>query len=157
MQVHARPWARRVWEQAGRLQRLLLVPYTLLAISLATPWVRGRPFFDGFWGSSKRPLVVQRGYEAATTLLLLALLGLLVFAILRTSRTRRWAQLGVWTLVAIPALAWNDWAWLLCFMCEDRELLWGVGLYKVAALAGLAVALADVLRAEIGLGSDPSP
>lgn len=144
---------QRAWERLSLAQRLATVPYAVLALSALAPWVRGEPFMNGFMGAEEQPPAVSYGWEAAWPVFAVALIGLLVLAIVRNPRTRRLAHLGVWAVLGLAALSPSVWTEYLCFLCENREILWGVDLFRAGAVAGLSLATYDFVEAHRGRGS----
>lgn len=134
---------QRAWERLSLPERLLTACYALLALSALAPWVQGEPFMNGFMGAEEQPPTVFYGWEAAGPLFAVALVGLLALLLVRHPRVRRLAQLGAWAILGLAALSATVWTEYLCLLCEDREVLWGVDLFRGGAIAGLCFATYD--------------
>lgn len=132
------------WQRLSVPHRLLLVAYGMFGVSLAGPWVRGEPFMNGFMGAPEEPARVILGVEAVWPLALVGLAGLVFLFGFDAPRYRRLSQLVVWGLAGLAALAFPVWGDFLCFMCEAREVLWGVSVFQAAATAGLLLSIAGL-------------
>lgn len=81
----------------------------------------------------------------------MALGGLAAIVLVDGSR-RREIQVATWLLLALPALLASGWVDYVCFLCGERELLWGWRLFQAATVAGLGLASIDLI-----LGSRSAP
>lgn len=119
---------------------MLLVAYAGVGLSMSAPWVRGEPFLNGFMGSPEKPARVIYGIEAVGPLALVALAGLLAVFLVRSQTLRSWTQMGLWAFFSLIALGFEAWGGFLCFLCENREVLWGPAAFQASAVLGLVLA-----------------
>lgn len=138
------PWIQRLadrYQALPRPHRWLPLAYAIVVVGLAGPWLTGRSFTV----LGEPETVTLQGFEAATPLAFLAVVGLAGVLFAETDALRSSISLVVFG----ATLAWTT-AFLVvgfhlgCFMCSDVEPLWGVTVAAVGSALGAVLTLAGV-------------